>query len=127
MHKIWTQLERIEIFSLQYIKIFNKESSIHNIQKYFNNEKKPFVVKNVFDSKIDLDFLENNFEKEIVPSLNPNSHKELLSIETLIEKIKDDKKYRLRANTKLGNKISQHIDTSYIKKIKVKIKPFLIT
>ena len=89
--------------------------------------KKPFSVKNVFDSKIDLDLLENNFEKEIVPSLNPNSHKELLSIETLIDKIKDGKKYRLRANTKLGNKISQHIDTSYIKKIKVKIKPFLIT
>ena len=30
-----------------------------------------------------------------------------------IKTIKEGKKYRLRANTKLWNKIKKHIDTSY--------------
>ena len=35
-----------------------------------------------------------------------------------INAVKEGRKYRLRANTKLGNKIKQHIDTLYQSQIK---------
>ena len=103
---------------MQYITIFNKSHSIHEIREYFYNEKKPFIVRNVIKSKIDLDFLIDKFKEEEVISLNPNSDKEILSVASLIKKVKNGKKYRLRANTKLGNKVSQYIDTSFIENIK---------
>ena len=91
------------------ITIFNKSNSIGEIREYYQNEKKPFIVRNVMKSKINLDFLIEKFKKEKVISLNPNSDKEILSISSLIKKVKNGKKYRLRANTKLGNKISKYI------------------
>ena len=100
------------------ITIFNKSHSIHEIREYFHNEKKPFIVRNVIKSKINLDFLIDKFKEEKVISLNPNSDKEILSVGSLIQKVKNGKKYRLRANTKLGNKICKYIDTSFIKNIK---------
>ena len=100
------------------ITIFNKSHSIREIREYFHNEKKPFIVRNVIKSKIDLDFLIDKFKEEEVISLNPNSDKEILSVASLIKKVKNGKKYRLRANTKLGNKVSQYIDTSFIENIK---------
>jgi len=69
-------------------------------------------------SKINLDFLIDKFKEEEVISLNPNSDKEILSVGSLIQKVKNGKKYRLRANTKLGNKVCKYIDTSFIKNIK---------
>ena len=103
---------------MQEITIFNKSHSIHEIREYFRNEKKPFIVRNVIKSKINLDFLIDKFKEEEVISLNPNSDKEILSVASLIKKVKNGKKYRLRANTKLGNKVSQYIDTSFIENIK---------
>ena len=100
------------------ITIFNKSHSIREIREYFHNEKKPFIVRNVIKSKINLDFLIDKFKEEEVISLNPNSDKEILSVASLIKKVKNGKKYRLRANTKLGNKVSQYIDTSFIENIK---------
>ena len=100
------------------IRIFNQSSSISEIKRYFKKEKKPFIVRNVINSKINLDFLLEKFKNDEVISLNPNSYKEILSVDSLVNKIKNGKKYRLRANTKLGNKITKHIDTSFIEKIK---------
>ena len=90
---------------MQEITIFNKSHSIHEIREYFRIEKKPFIVRNVIKSKINLDFLNDKFKKDTVISLNPNSDKEILSVGSLIQKVKNGKKYRLRANTKLGNKM----------------------
>ena len=98
--------------------IFNKSSSLNEIKEYFQNQKKPFIVRNVMKSKINLDFLVDKFKEEEVISLNPNSDKEILSVGSLIQKIENGKKYRLRANTKLGNKVCKYIDTSFIKNIK---------
>ena len=103
---------------MQEIRIFNKSHSIHDIKKYFHNEKKPFIIRNAIKSKINLDFLIEKFRGEKVISLNPNSDKEILSVDSLIQKVKNGKKYRLRANTKLGNKVCNYIDTSFIRKIK---------
>ena len=103
---------------MQEITIFNKSNSIHEIREYYQNKKKPFIVRNVMKSKINLDFLIEKFKEEEVVSLNPNSDKEILSVGNLIKKVKNGKKYRLRANTKLGNKVSKYIDTSFIEKIK---------
>ena len=100
------------------ITIFNKSHSIREIREYFHNEKKPFIVRNVIKSKINLDFLIDKFKEEEVISLNPNSDKEILSVASLIKKVKNGKKYRLRANTKLGNKVCKYIDTSFIENIK---------
>ena len=105
---------------MQEITIFNKSNSIHEIREFFHNEKKPFIVRNVIRSKINLDFLNDEFKEEEVISLNPNSDKEILSVGSLIQKVKNGKKYRLRANTKLGNKVCKYIDTSFIKNIKNK-------
>ena len=108
------------------IKIFTSNTSIEEIKSYFQKEKKPFIVKKIINPNIDLDFLFKKFKNEEIISLNPNSDKETLSVSELIFKIKNGEKYRLRANTKLGNKITQYIDTSFIDKIKNKKKTFLI-
>ena len=105
---------------MQDITIFNKSHSTHEIREFFHNEKKPFIVRNIIKSKINLDFLNDKFEEEDVISLDPNSNKEVLSVGILIKKIKNGKKYRLRANTKLGNKVCKYIDTSFIINIKTK-------
>ena len=81
------------------ITIFSKSSSMNKIRKYFHNEKKPFIIRNVIKSKINLDFLIDKFKEERVISLNPNSDKEILSVGSLIQKVKNREKYRLRANT----------------------------
>ena len=105
---------------MQEITIFNKSNSVHEIREFFHNEKKPFIVRNVIRSKINLDFLNDKFKEEEVISLNPSFDKEILSVGSLIQKVKNGKKYRLRANTKLGNKVCKYIDTSFIKNIKNK-------
>ena len=79
---------------MQDIKIFNKSHSIHEIREYFRNEKKPFIVRNVIKSKINLDFLNDKFKKEKVISLNPSSDKGILLVGSLIQKVKNGKKYR---------------------------------
>ena len=76
---------------MQEITIFNKSNSIHEIREFFHNEKKPFIVRNVIKSKINLDFLNDKFEEEEVISLDPNSHKEVLSVGSLIQKVKNGK------------------------------------
>ena len=76
---------------MQEITIFNKSNSIHEIREFFHNEKKPFIVRNVIKSKINLNFLNDKFKEEEVISLNPNSDKEILSIGRLIKKVKNGK------------------------------------
>tara|TARA_B100001250_G_C19807064_1_gene793865 strand:+ start:941 stop:1816 length:876 start_codon:yes stop_codon:yes gene_type:complete len=102
------------------IKIFNKDVLKSELISFFSNTKKPFIIRNVFKSKVNIDFLKNKFSNEKVLTLNNNSDKELLKVSSLIKKIEKGKKYRLRANTKLGNKIFKYIDSSIIKKIKGK-------
>ena len=63
---------------MQDITIFNKSHSKNEIKEFFHNEKKPFIVRNVIKSKINLDFLNDKFEEEEVISLDPNSNKEAL-------------------------------------------------
>ena len=53
---------------MQNITIFDKSHSIHEIREYFYNEKKPFIVRNVIKSEINLDFLNDKFKKEKVIS-----------------------------------------------------------
>ena len=76
---------------MQEITIFNKSHSIHEIREYFRNEKKPFIVRNVIKSEINLDFLNDQFKKEKGISLNPNSDKGILSVGSLIKKVKNGK------------------------------------
>ena len=85
---------------MQDITIFNKSHSIHEIREYFHNEKKPFIVRNVIKSKINLDFLNDKFKEEEVISLNPNSDKEILSVGSLIKKSKKWKKIQIESQYK---------------------------
>ena len=84
------------------IQTFEYTTDLNEIQNYFNTEKRPFVIKNAFSSNIDLNYLEKHFSKQDVIALNENSDKEILSMSELIKKVNQGKKYRLRANTKIG-------------------------
>ena len=100
------------------IKTFNKNALDVDLVSYFNYSKKPFIIRNIFKSKVNIDFLKAKFKNEKVLSLNQNSDKELLKVSKLIKKIENGKKYRLRANTKLGNKIFSYLDSSIINRIR---------
>ena len=104
------------------IKIFKKDVLNSEIISFFNDIKEPFIIRNVFRSKVNINFLKNKFYDEEVLTLNENSDKELLKVSSLLSKIKKGKKYRLRANTKIGNKIFEYIDSSIINRIKGKEK-----
>jgi len=95
------------------IKTFTINDNIEDIKNYFNNQKLPFVLKNYVKNKIDLDFIENNYGNKDVIILDENSDKKVISISNFITAVQKGKKYRLRANTKLGNKIKHKIDTQY--------------
>ena len=103
------------------LKIFSKNDSHELIENYFLNIKKPFVIRGILKSDVSLNFLDENYSEIKVLSLNPKSEKEKLPISSLIKKVRNGEKYRLRANTVIGNKISKHIDTSFIKKLTNKI------
>ena len=107
------------------IEIFNSTTDIREIKYYFDNTKKPFVIKNVINSKIDLKYLDKYFGDQNVTFLNNHSEKEDLQLTEFINKINSGAKYRLRANTKIGNQIVDHIDTGYIDQIKNNKKRFL--
>ena len=102
---------------MNHIKIFDSTNPTSEIRNYFKNEKRPFIIRKAVNSKIDLNFLSKKYKNENVLSLNPNSDKEHIKVSKLIQKIKSGQKYRLRANTKLGNKLIPHIDTSLINKL----------
>jgi len=53
-----------------------------------------------------------------VIALNENSDKETLPMSELISKVNQGKKYRLRANTKIGNQLKEHIDTHYLEQVR---------
>ena len=94
------------------IKTFTTSNHIEDIKQFFNN-KKPFIIKKYLTVKIDLDFLEQNYGNQKVITLNEKSDKNILTMSNFIQKIKNGEKYRLRANTKLGNKVKNEIDTKY--------------
>ena len=100
------------------IQTFKHTTDLHEIQNYFNSEKKPFVIKNAFSSSIDLNYLEKHFSNQDVIALNENSDKEILPMSELINKVNQGKKYRLRANTKIGNQLKEHIDTHYLEQVR---------
>jgi hypothetical protein len=103
------------------LKIFSKDNNLGLVEDYFLNIKKPFVIRGITKSNVNLNFLDENFSEIQVFTLNPKSEKEKLSISNLIKKVRNGEKYRLRANTSLGNKISNYIDMSFIKSLKNKI------
>ena len=107
------------------MKIFHNTTDIKEIKHYFDNIKKPFVIKNAVNSRIDVSYLNNYFGDQNITVLNDQSEQENLKLSDFIEKIDSGSKYRLRANTKIGNLIVDHIDTSYIQKIKNTKKRFL--
>ena len=96
------------------LKIFENYSDPKKIKDYFLYKKKPFVIRNLFKSNVDLKFLKRKYSDFVVNSLNNKSIKEKISIFNLIDKIKAGQKYRLRANTLIGNKIFKHVDTNII-------------
>ena len=100
------------------IRTFTKSDNIRDIKHFFNNKKMPFILKNYLNVNIDLDFLEHHYGNQNVITLNKNSDKTNLTMSSFIQKIKNGDKYRLRANTKLGNRIKDNIDISYQKKIR---------
>jgi hypothetical protein len=102
------------------IKTFNKDALNSELISFFNDIKEPFIIRNIFKSKVNINFLKNKFRDEKVLTLNQNSDKELIKVSNLLNQIKKGKKYRLRANTKLGNKIFKYIDSSIINRIKGK-------
>ena len=103
---------------MEEIKTFTKSSNIEDIKNYYLQQKLPFVIKNYIDAKIDFDFLDNKYASEKVIILDEKSNKKNTTMSKFIKAVKDGKKYRLRANTKLGNRIKKHIDTSYQSQIK---------
>jgi hypothetical protein len=107
------------------MKNFHNTTDIKEIKHYFDNVKKPFVIKNAVTSRIDVSYLNNYFGDQHITFLNDESEQENLKLSAFIEKIDSGSKYRLRANTKIGNLIVDHIDTSYIQKIKNTKKRFL--
>ena len=107
------------------IKHFNNKTHFNEIKHYFENVKKPFVIKNAVKSRIDVNDLNRLFGNEHVSFLNDESEQEKLKLSNFIKKIDSGSKYRLRANTKIGNLVVDYIDTSYIKKIKNTKKRFL--
>ena len=107
------------------MKIFHNTTDIKEIKHYFDNVKNPFVIKNAVNSRIDVSYLNNYFGDQHISFLNDESEQENLTLSDFIEKIDSGSKYRLRANTKIGNLIVDHIDTSYIQKIKNTKKRFL--
>jgi len=107
------------------MKIFHNTTDIKEIKHYFDNVKNPFVIKNAVNSRIDVSYLNNYFGDQNITFLNDQSEQENLKLSDFIEKIDSGSKYRLRANTKIGNLIVDHIDTSYIQKIKNTKKRFL--
>ena len=107
------------------MKNFHNTTDIKEIKHYFDNVKKPFVIKNAVNSRIDVSYLNNYFGDQHITFLNDESEQENLKLSDFIEKIDSGSKYRLRANTKIGNLIVDHIDTSYIQKIKNTKKRFL--
>jgi hypothetical protein len=107
------------------MKNFHNTTDIKEIKHYFDNIKKPFVIKNAVNSRIDVSYLNNYFGDQNITFLNDQSEQENLKLSDFIEKIDSGSKYRLRANTKIGNLIVDHIDTSYIQKIKNTKKRFL--
>lgn len=107
------------------MKNFHNTTDIKEIKHYFDNVKKPFVIKNAVNSRIDVSYLNNYFGDQHITFLNDESEQENLKLSDFIEKIDSGSKYRLRANTKIGNLIVDHIDTSYIQKIKNRKKRFL--
>ncbi len=88
------------------LKIFSKNDSHELIENYFLNIKKPFVIRGILKSDVNLNFLDENYSEIKVLSLNPKSEKEKLPISSLIKKVRNGEKYRLRTNTVIGNKIS---------------------
>jgi ribosomal protein L16 Arg81 hydroxylase len=98
---------------MESIKTFTKSDNIEEIKQFFLNKHKPFVIKNYINANIDLDFLEKNYGENEVIILDENSDKQEIQISKFINAVKNGKKYRLRANTKLGNKIKDEIDTKY--------------
>jgi len=94
------------------IKTFTTSDHIEDIKQFFNM-KKPFIIKKYLNVNIDLDFLEQNYGNQKVITLNEKSDKNILTMSNFIQKIKNGEKYRLRANTKLGNKVKNEIDTKY--------------
>ena len=100
------------------MKLFNNKTDINEIRNYFNNIKKPFIIRNAVKSKIDGSYLNNYFGDQNITFLNDQSEKENLKFSDFIQKINSGSKYRLRANTKIGNLIVDHIDTKYIQQIR---------
>ena len=99
------------------LKVFTWEDNIKLIENYFLNIKKPFIIKGIVKSSVNLNFLDENYINTEVICLNPKSEKEKLQISYLIKKVRNGEKYRLRANTIIGNKISKYIDSFFIKKL----------
>jgi len=107
------------------MKYFSSKTEINEIKFFFEKEKKPFVIRSAHKSSIDLGYLKKYFGKEVVTSLNPSSNREDILLSKLIKSLDKGLKYRLRANTKIGNKIVTHLDTKIIDSIKNKKKnPF---
>ena len=98
---------------METLKTFTRADNIDDIKDYFNNFKMPFILKNYTNVNIDLNFLDDNYRNHNVTTLNENSDKKNLTVSNFIKEIKKNKKYRLRANTKLGNKIKNQIDIKY--------------
>ena len=77
---------------LKYLKIILNMKN----KNYFIYKKTPFVIRNLFQSNVDLKFLRSKYSDYVVNSLNNNSIKEKISIFNLINKIKGQK-YRLKS------------------------------
>ncbi len=61
------------------IQTFKHTTGLHEIQNYFNSEKKPFVIKNAFSSRIDLNYLEKHL-RNVIEDIETQSPVELIAI-----------------------------------------------
>ena len=62
------------------LKVFENYSEHEKIKNYFIYKKTPFVIRNLFQSNVDLKFLRRKYSDYVVNSLNNNSIKEKISI-----------------------------------------------
>ncbi len=82
--------------------------------------KIPFVIRNAEPNPhgVSVDFLRQSFPDLNVTCFNPESNSESIQLDTLLQRIQDGEKYRLRADVGLGRRLEQYFDTGYFEKIR---------
>lgn len=109
------QALRQSVDRIQYIDASETDRIRENFEK-----KIPFVIENAQQNPhgVDVKFLKENMGDMQVTCFNPESNSEHIQLDTLLNKINDGEKYRLRADVFLGRRLERFFNTGYFDKIR---------